>query len=130
MNEKKWYTSGRDICISIFLIATMILRIFTENATLFAVFAFVGFIAAVYDIYISTKENYGYYSRFLIVRGAFIIGCAICTIIVAIIVILNCSVSSLVVDELSILALLASLPRELHCRMLGNYIQNKEKNYE
>lgn len=127
MNEKKRYKSGRDICISAFLIATMILRFFTENAILLAIFAVISFVAAVYDVYISVEEKYGYYKKFLVVRGAFIISAVICTIIAASIIIFKFEVGSLVVDELSMLALFASLPKELHCRILGNYIQSSKE---
>lgn len=128
MKEYKPYKSGRDICISAFLVVTMILRLVTENAGLFAVFALISLVAAVYDIYIAIEREYNYYRRrFSIVRGAFIVGGAFCTIIVAIAVIFRWNVNALVVDELSILALLASLPKELHCRLLGRYIRGSEE---
>ncbi len=128
MNKYKPYKSGRDICISVFLIVTMILRLATENASLFAAFALISLIAAVYDIYIAIERDYSYYRRrFSIVRGAFIVGGVFCTIIVAITVIFRWKVNALVVDELSILALIASLPKELHCHLLGKYIQGSEE---
>ena len=129
MNGKVQYKSGKDICISVFLIVTMILRLMTENTNLFAIFALISFVVAVYDIYVSVEERYGHYGRrFLIVRGAFIVGAAIGAVAVAITAIFKCNISTLVVDELSILALLASLPKELFCRLLGNYIHRNEGN--
>lgn len=128
MNKYKPYKSGRDICISVFLVVTMVLRLVTENASLFAVFALISLVAAVYDIYIAIEREYSYYRRrFSIVRGAFIVGGVFCTIIVAIAVIFRWNVNALVVDELSILALLASLPKEFHCHLLGKYIRGSEE---
>lgn len=127
MNEYKLYKSGRDICITVFLIVTMILRLMTENASLFAFFAVISFVAAVYDVYIAIEKDYSYYGRrFLIVRGAFIVSGVFCTIIMAIAVIFRWEINTLVVDELSMLALLASLPKELHCYLLGRYIRGSE----
>lgn len=128
MSGKKRYTSGRDICISTFLITTMVLRLFIENAALFTVLAVFSFIAAVYDVYLSVEENYGCYRKFLVVRGAFLVGAVTCVIVVAVFVILSRGASTKVIDELSLLALFASLPKELHCRLLGNYIQGNKEN--
>lgn len=129
MNENRKYKSGRDICISVFLIAIMILRLVTENTVLFAGFAFISFITAVYDIYVAIEREFSCYrTRFLIVRGTFIVGGILCTILVAVAVIFKWNINSLVVDELSILALLASLPKELHCYILGNFIRGSEEN--
>lgn len=128
MNKYKTYKSGRDICISVFLVVTMALRLVTENASLFAVFALISLVAAVYDIYIAIEREYSYYRRrFFIVRGVFIVGGVFCTIIVAIAAIFRWNVNALVVDELSILALLASLPKEFHCHLLGKYIRGSEE---
>lgn len=128
MNEDKPYKSGRDIFICVFLIATVILRLATENTSLLAVFAFISFAVAVYDVYIAVEKYFSYYRRrFLIVRGAFIVGGVFCAIIVAIAVVFRWDVNSLVVDELSILALLASLPKELYCHLLGKYIRKSEE---
>ena len=129
MNENRKYNSGRDICISVFLIAIMILRLVTENTVLFAGFAFISFITAVYDIYVAIEREFSCYrTRFLIVRGTFIVGGILCTILVAVAVIFKWNINPLVVDELSILALLASLPKELHCYILGNFIRGSEEN--
>lgn len=129
MNENRQYKSGRDICISVFLIAIMILRLVTENTVLFAGFAFISFIAAVYDIYVAIEREFSCYrTRFFIVRGIFIVGGIVCTILVAVAVIFKWNIDPLVVDELSILALLASLPKELHCYLLGNFIRGSEDN--
>lgn len=129
MNENRKYKSGRDICISVFLIAIMILRLVTENTVLFAGFVFISFITAVYDIYVAIEREFSCYrTRFLIVRGTFIVGGILCTILVAVAVIFKWNINPLVVDELSILALLASLPKELHCYILGNFIRGSEEN--
>ena len=123
MNENRQYKSGRDICISVFLIAIMILRLVTENTALFALFALISFIAAVDDIYVAIEREFSCYrTRFLIVRGTFVVGAIVCTILV------SWNINPLVVDELSILALLASLPKELHCYILGNFIRGSEEN--
>lgn len=129
MNENRKYKSGRDICISVNGIAIMILRLVTENTVLFAGFAFISFITAVYDIYVAIEREFSCYrTRFLIVRGTFIVGGILCTILVAVAVIFKWNINPLVVDELSILALLASLPKELHCYILGNFIRGSEEN--
>lgn len=129
MNKDNQYKSGRDICVSVFLIVIMILRLVTENTNLFAFFAFISLIVAICDIYVEVERRYGYHrKRFLIVRGGFIVGGIFFAIIVAIMVIFRWNVSSLLVDELSILALFASLTKGLHCRLLGKYIQGSEEN--
>lgn len=129
MNENRQYKSGRDICISVFLIAIMILRLVTENTALFALFALISFIAAVDDIYVAIEREFSCYrTRFLIVRGTFVVGAIVCTILAAVAIIFSWNINPLVVDELSILALLASLPKELHCYILGNFIRGNEEN--
>lgn len=126
MSATKQYKSGRDICVSVFLIVTMILRLKTSNTSLFTFFAFISFIAAVYDIYVTVERDYSFHKkRFLIVRGAFLIASIVCTVLVSVAVLLQWKIDSLVVDELTILALLASLPKELHCHLLGKYIRGK-----
>lgn len=129
MSVNKQYKLGRDICVSVFLIVTMLLRVITSNTGLFAFFAFVSFIAAVYDIYVTVERDYSLHKkRFLIVRGAFLIGAIICTVLVTVAVVFQWNIDPLVVDELSILALLASLPKELHCYLLGKFIRGREDN--
>ena len=126
--EKKQYKSGKDICVSVFLIVTMILRLLTENTELLTIFAVVGFIVAIYDIYTEVEKNYNYYGkRFFIVRGGFIVAGICCAIAVASMIILKIEVDTLVLDELSILSLLASLPKDLHCHLIGSYIRGRKE---
>lgn len=127
MNRKMRYDFGRDILISVFLIVTMIARCFTENVNLFAFFALVSLFAAIFDIYITIEKEYIYYRRFYVVRGAFIVGGILSMIVLAVLIIFKWKINSLVMDELSILALLVSLPKELICYLLGMYIQGKKE---
>ena len=107
---------------------TMILRLVTENTGLFASFALASLVAAVLDVYIAIERDYRYYGRrFMIVRGAFIVCGVLCTVGVTFAVFLRWEVNAVVVDELSILALFVSLPKDLHCHLLGKYIRGGGK---
>ena len=120
---------GLDIFMFVFLLTTIITRFFTENTNLFAFFAFISFSVAVYDIYAEIEIEYkDYGKRFFIVRGAFIVSGILCAVIVSVITMFGFAVDPLVVDELSILALLACLPKNLYCYILRKYIHGWEEN--
>lgn len=126
MKREKEYKSGKDIIVMVLLIVSMVLRLCTEKPGILVIFSFISFVVAAWDIYSEVEDTYGYYKqRFLIVRGTFILGAGLCAVIVMVVFFCNVSISKLAADELSILALLVSLPKDMYCYVLGKYIQGK-----
>lgn len=117
---------GIDRCVIAFLCVAMISRIITEDVSVIAFFSVISLGVAIYDVYDVVEKEYRFYERFYIVRGGFIVGAVISTILIGIIAFFKTGISNLLVDELSILALLVSIPKDYYCYLLGRFIVGNE----
>lgn len=129
MNWRKDYRSGMDICEIIILCIFFLIRFFIESQNLMTIIAFAGFGFATYDIYAEVRKEFNPYShRFLIVRGFFLVLASLYSAFAAFFTVCfacNIKISSIVSDELSIFALLLSLPKNLYCYLLGRYLKGE-----
>lgn len=124
---KREYRPEKDLAILAFLLTICILRFVANNNELFAVLSLISVFIAVYDVYMSIESEYEIYGgRFFIVRGIFVCLCIFSAIIMASLLVTRVQLPDKVYDELTTIALLICLPKELYCYIIGKYIKNEE----
>ncbi len=117
-----------DLLTLVFLIIIIVLRILDRDSGVIGILTYVSILIALYDLYVKVeKEFFEYGKSFLEVRGCFILIEISGTILFALIVVKVITLSSKIVDLLSIIALLISLPGELYCFLIGKFIKRNRR---
>lgn len=118
-----------DLLTFVFLSIIIIFRILEKDSEIIGTLTYVGVLIAVYDLYVKVEKEYSDYGiDFLEIRGFFIMLEVLGIIFLALIIVGAITLSSQMIDVLSIIALLISLPGELHCFLIGKFIKRNGRN--
>ena len=118
-----------DLLTTVFLGIIIILRILEKDSGIIGTLTYVSILIAVYDLYVKVEKEYSDYGiNFLEIRGCFILFGVLGMILLALIIVGVITLSSKMIDVLSIIALLISLPGELHCVLIGKFIKRNGRN--
>ena len=117
-----------DLLTFVFLSIIIILRILEKDSGSIGILTYISILIALYDLYVKVeKEFFDYGKKFLEIRGCFILIEILGTILFALIIAGVITLSAKTVDLLSVIALLISLPGELHCFLIGNFIKQNRR---
>ena len=118
-----------DLLTTVFLGIIIILRILEKDSGIIGTLTYVSILIAVYDLYVKVEKEYSDYGiNFLEIRGCFILFGVLGMILLALIIVGVITLSSKMIYVLSIIALLISLPGELHCFLIGKFIKRNGRN--
>lgn len=118
-----------DLLTFVFLVIIIVLRILEKDSGIIGTLTYVGILIAVYDLYLKVAKEYSDYGvYFFEIRGCFILLEVLGIIFLALIIVGAITLSSKMIDVLSVIALLVSLPGELHCFLIGKFIKRNGRN--
>ena len=118
-----------DLLTAVFLGIIIILRMLERDSGFIGTLTYVSILIAIYDLYVKVEKEYSDYGRdFLEIRGCFILLEVLGTVLLALIIVGVITLSSKMIDVFSIIALLISLPGELHCFLIGKFIKRNGRN--
>lgn len=96
-----------DLLTTVFLGIIIILRILEKDSGIIGTLTYVSILIAVYDLYVKVEKEYSDYGiNFLEIRGCFILFGVLGMILLALIIVGVITLSSKMIDVLSIIALL------------------------
>lgn len=112
----------RDQVVFFCLLTLIVVRIVITSVTWMGIVSYIGLVIAIWDFYKDIEDEFIFYAKFYTVRGVFILLFIVLMILGILMIISIISIDDRIVDVLTLLTLLISLPKKFLCSIIAAYI--------